>query len=351
MAATRIVYRIFAGSKPKTVVEKIKIPELKDGEILGKMLAATICGSDLHTLTGKRIEANPSVLGHEGVIEIVENKRGGSLLGKGDRATFHIADCCKKCILCKSGVEQKCKKLFKYGHTQIGHRSTELSGCYASHIILLPGTHVVKLPDNIPNKIAAPLNCALATMVNAISYSNPSMKSSALVQGAGLLGLYGCVLLKEKGFDKVYCSEVNTARLSLVEHFGGIPIGPTYPTKLEDESVDLVVEVCGVPSVFKEGIQVLRPGGVYALVGMVHPNSKLDITAEQIIRKCITITGVHNYSSKHLDEAVELLSRTIDKYPFSKLLSPSYALSQFDDAVEEALSQSYLRVVIEAAQE
>ena len=61
--------------------------------------------------------------------------------------------------------------------------------------------------------------------------------------------------------------------------------------------------------------------------------------------------GVHNYSSKHLDEAVELLSRTVDKYPFSKLLSPSYALSQFDDAVEEALSQSYLRVVIEAAQE
>ena len=72
--------------------------------------------------------------------------------------------------------------LFQYGHSKIGNRSTELNGCYASHIILLAGTHVVRIPDNVPSNIAAPLNCAMATMVNAISCVPSKMKTSALVQ-------------------------------------------------------------------------------------------------------------------------------------------------------------------------
>ena len=112
MEATRVVYEIQEG-KPRSFSEKIKIPKITDGEILGKILAATICGSDLHTLCGKRQEAFPSVLGHEGIIEVVESRRPQADLKEGDRATFHIADCCKQCLLCKSGVQQKCKQLFK----------------------------------------------------------------------------------------------------------------------------------------------------------------------------------------------------------------------------------------------
>ena len=62
-------------------------------------------------------------------------------------------------------------------------------------------------------------------------------------QGAGLLGLYGCALLKEQGFAEVFCSEVNTKRLSMVEKFGGIPVGPGYSNTIQSESVDLVIEV------------------------------------------------------------------------------------------------------------
>lgn len=112
MEATRVVYEVKNGN-PISYMEKIKIPSLNRGEVLGKVLAATVCGSDLHTLRGSRQEAHPSVLGHEGVIEIVENNRSECDLIPGDRATFHIADCCKHCSLCTSGVEQKCKTLFK----------------------------------------------------------------------------------------------------------------------------------------------------------------------------------------------------------------------------------------------
>ena len=59
----------------------------------------------------------------------------------------------------------------------------------------------------------------------------------------------------------------------------------------EEGSVDVVIEVCGVPSVLADGVSYLRPGGFYLLVGMVHPNSQLPITGEQIIRKCLTVKG------------------------------------------------------------
>ena len=112
MEATRIVYERVE-EKPRTFAENIKIPDLKDGEILGKILSATICGSDMHTLSGKRNEASPSVLGHEGIIEVVKSNRKISGLKEGDRATFHIADCCKNCTFCRSGLQQKCEQLFK----------------------------------------------------------------------------------------------------------------------------------------------------------------------------------------------------------------------------------------------
>jgi len=112
MEATRIVYEIQEG-RPHTFTESIRVPEIKEGEVLGKILAATICGSDLHTLSGKRQEVFPSILGHEGVIEIVESRRPFCNLKRGDRASFHIADCCRKCTLCLSGVQQKCRQLFK----------------------------------------------------------------------------------------------------------------------------------------------------------------------------------------------------------------------------------------------
>ena len=70
----------------------------------------------------------------------------------------------------------------QYGHAKIGHQSTQLNGCYATHIVLLPGTHVVKLPENVPSNTSAPLNCALATMVNATTCVPTRMKSAALIQ-------------------------------------------------------------------------------------------------------------------------------------------------------------------------
>jgi threonine dehydrogenase-like Zn-dependent dehydrogenase len=108
-----------------------------------------------------------------------------------------------------------------------------------------------------------------------------------------------------------------------------------------------VIEVCGNSDVVPNGIKLLKPGGAYMFVGAVHPNSSLTITGEQIIRKCLTIKGIHNYQGYHLEKAVEFLSKNINKYPFEMLVSPRYfKLDQLPEAIELAKTKSEFRICI-----
>ena len=111
-------------------------------------------------------------------------------------------------------------------------------------------------------------------------------------------------------------------------------------------------------------MRMLKPGGLYLFVGMVHPNSKLDITGEQIIRKCLMIKGkrsnnfnnklthacfylgIHNYASRHLDQAVQFLEKTINKYPYEELMGPTYNLSDLSDAMKVAIEKKYGRILV-----
>jgi D-arabinose 1-dehydrogenase-like Zn-dependent alcohol dehydrogenase len=115
----------------------------------------------------------------------------------------------------------------KYGHSDISN-GTGFNGCYSTHIVLRKGTHIIKLPDHIIDTVGATINCALATMVNAIGsipYHVRSFGKKALIQGDGMLGLYGITLLKEKGFEEVYCSGHHQAtREDLIKSFGGIAL-------------------------------------------------------------------------------------------------------------------------------
>lgn len=116
----------------------------------------------------------------------------------------------------------------------------------------------------------------------------------------------------------------------------------------EYNKIDCVIEVCGNSEVVQDGMKLLKPGGAYIFAGMVHPKSHLNITAEQIIRKCLTIKGVHNYDARHLDKAVEFLKNTWHKYPYNELISPKiFKLEEFPEAVDEAKLKNYTRICIE----
>ncbi len=338
-------------SKPFQYKSKIFQQELKPGEALVKILLSTICGSDIHTIEGKRKEDTPCILGHEAVGEVVAvNSREGFKVG--DRVTWTVIDSCGQCPACSDyGLPEKCHKLFKYGHASIKNGSG-LNGCYATHIHIRKGTHMVRVPATISHKAAAPANCALATMVNAVSQITVEPKKVA-VQGGGLLGIYTCGLLKELGVPQIFCLEVNEKRFQLIEQFGAIAVDARDSQKATQfildqvgDGVDVVFEVAGLKELIPQGLALLRPGGDYILVGLVHPDSELKITAEQIIRKCLNIKGVHNYAPRHLDEAVSFLQRNRDHFPFDAIVSPPYNLKELEKAIQEAKKQEWVRVSV-----
>ena len=234
--------------------------KVQEGQVLVRLEGATLCNSDLHTLAGRRQEPTPAVLGHEGCGAVVLSGRAN--LGEGDRVTFSVTDVCGGCDRCRTGPQQKCKNLLKYGH--IKHRSgpfiifypsnldnaragTVPLGCYSTHILLGAGTAVVPLPAELDTVLATPVNCALATMVAArkcarqglARYQGERREKKVLLFGGGLLGLYGCALLKEDGFQ-VFLSDKSEARKEQAMMFGA---ERATEEQIRNNEYDLVIEV------------------------------------------------------------------------------------------------------------
>ena len=126
-----------------------------------------------------------------------------------------------------------------------------------------------------------------------------------------------------------------------------MPIFSDEPITDKHNQYDCVIEVCGNSDVVQDGIKLLKPGGAYIFAGMVHPKTQFSITGEQIIRKCLTIKGVHNYDKVHLDRAVDFLQKSINKFPFEELISPNiYSLSNLPSAIDDAKLKDFTRVCV-----
>lgn len=327
-------------------------PAVGAGEVLVRMSLATICGSDLHTFEGRREAPAPCVLGHEGVgvVESVGAGRSLDLVGK--RVTWTLADSCGGCRPCVQWrLPQKCDSLFKYGHAALAEGSG-LNGCYASHLLLRAGTRVVPVPPSLADELAGPVNCALATMVAVVEplRERGGLVRRVLIQGGGLLGLYGVALLRERGVEEVWVVDPEEGRRALAEEFGAQVVSPEGLQAFAAGSFDVVIEVAGASVVVREGVRLLRPGGHYLWAGMVHDETRLDLLGVEVVKKCLTITGVHNYRPDHLEEAIEFLDGVRRAYPWGRLVSPPFPLTALREAFELAKSRVWHRVVVKTGE-
>jgi threonine dehydrogenase-like Zn-dependent dehydrogenase len=108
----------------------------------------------------------------------------------------------------------------------------------------------------------------------------------------------------------------------------------------------VVVEVCGDPGVITSGIAMLRVGGRYLLGGVVNPGAMVTLDANQLLRKMLTLRGVHNYHPRHLVEALDFVVAQRWRYPFSELVDGIYPLERVGAAMADAAARRVLRAAI-----
>ena len=327
------------------------MPQVSPGEGLVKVDCCTLCGSDLHSIHGKRNIETPVILGHEIIGRLVEVTTGlcdvnGVPLGKGDRVTWSIAASCQNCFFCKHGIPQKCEHLFKYGHqTTVGPHP--LSGGLATHCHLARRTAIVKLPDELTDYVASPANCATATVAGAMRIGGHCNGKSVVIIGAGMLGLTATAMARHQGAEHVFVCDTHPARAKLALKFGATHLGLTELADVtKGRGADLIVDLSGSPDAMEAAVQHVRIGGRLILVGAVFPERPLSIQAEQVVRRMLRIEGLHNYTPGDLSTAIEFLQETHEQFPFHQLVDREYRLNEINQAIEAAHNNQFIRVAI-----
>ncbi len=336
--------------------------EIAPGGALCRVLMATICGSDLHTISGRRTEPAPLILGHEILGEIVAMGDGlthdasGEPLAVGDRVSWTIMACCGECFFCTHDLPQKCEHLRKYGH-MCCNDSPELTGGLAEYVCLMPGTAIFRAPESLSDEIATPANCALATIINGMDTIGFDAGEAVLVQGAGLLGLNLVALCKQAGARRIFITDINAERLAMARRFGADECFDLSERSADDviaaiadstdgRGADVAFEVCGVGGAVDLAVRVLRTGGRYLIAGLVSPGQTFTLEGNQVTRKCLTIKGIHNYRPEHLGKALALLAACAADYPYAEIVGAAFPLSQINEAVAEAATGKHIRVAV-----
>jgi threonine dehydrogenase-like Zn-dependent dehydrogenase len=253
-------------------------------------------------------------------------------------------------------MPQKCHGVRKYGH-DLAADDPHFLGGFAEYCYILPGTFILKLPDELSDEEATPLNCGVATMASVTEAAEIGLGDTVIIQGLGLLGLYGAAMAKARGARCVIGLDAVASRLDIAKKFGAdhvIDIAGVPPQAVIDEvralcrpdGADAVIEVCGVPDVIPQGLQMLRTGGRYVLGGLVNPGANVTIDANILLRRWITVRGIHNYHPRHLIQALDFVMANRKRFPFKDIVDAKFALNDLDAAFKKASERKVLGAAI-----
>jgi len=335
-------------------------PALQSGELLVKIRCCTLCGSDLHSFFGRRSTPCPCILGHEitgTALALPANEEvldyAGNKLQVGDRICWSVMAHCGSCPRCLGGLPQKCVSLFKYGHQRLDE-AAPFAGGLADVCHLRRGTTVCRVPERLPDGVAALATCAGATVAAALRLAGSIRDRAVLIQGAGALGLLACAMANQAGARSVLVADTAADRLSLAERFGATTTILAGKTRLDEVvrnvtdrgRIDVALEMSGAPEALETGLPMLGLGAVYVLVGGALPSRLAGVPMEHVVKNLITIRGVHNYWPEDLDAAIRFLDKSFDVYPFGDLVGEHFELEEAAEAFRSAATGRFCRVAV-----
>jgi L-iditol 2-dehydrogenase len=273
-------------------------PEPGDDELLVRVRACGICGSDVHGWdgsTGRRIP--PLVMGHEAAGEVVDRGRGARRYRVGARVTFDSTIYCGRCIYCREGLVNLCDNRRVLGVSCEEYRQ---NGAMAEFVVV-PERIVYPLPDSVPYEHAAMVE-AVSVAVHAVRRGAPVLGENALVVGCGMIGQLIVQALRRAGCTRVLVTDVRPERVELALAHGaddgwtaGGDIGDEVRRRTGGRGVDLAVEAVGRAESVAGCVASVRKGGRVCLVGNLAPQVALPlqttVTRELTLLGCCSSSG------------------------------------------------------------
>jgi L-iditol 2-dehydrogenase len=318
-------------------LEEWELPPLGGQDVLVKVTACGLCGSDLHVLDGGFPGlAPPVVLGHEPAGTVVDVGSSVDRFAPGDAVTWEPNVACGRCMQCRNGQE-----------ANLCESRVRVSGSFATHTVV-PLQALHRLPPGCDPKaaiLAEPLACALY----AFERGQVRLDQSIAIIGAGTIGLLLVMLARAAGARAITVSDPNEAKREMARRLGADAAVDPLVDGFDDararltqgRGFDVAFEAVGLPQTVEDTLRVVRPGGHAVLVGASRPTdvAKLDLTSIQ--RRDLTISAC--WLRRHTFQRAVSLLQTL---PVAELVTHEVGLSDVDEAIRLLRGGSAIKVAV-----
>lgn len=284
-------------------LQEVPLPSAADGEVVLRIEAVGICGSDMHAWHGHDPRRKPGlVLGHEFVGTIEQSAAAGYEPGR--RYTGNPLITCGTCDYCIQGRNNLCADRTMVGMTR--------AGAFAEYMSI-PAASLIAMPQDMPARVAALTEPAATTWhaLHAISRvaARPIHESAVLVIGGGAIGMLTALLLRHMGARGVTVAELNALRRAAICNAAQCTVIDPRVTPPLESSYDVVVDAVGAKATRNQAIAAVKPGGVVMHVGLQDWSSEIDMRKLTLAE--ITLLGTYTYTTADMRATVDALARGV----------------------------------------
>jgi S-(hydroxymethyl)glutathione dehydrogenase/alcohol dehydrogenase len=356
---------LFHGVGTPLEVREIELRDPGPGEVLVRIAAVGICGTDLHVVKGDWDRPKPMVLGHEGAGVVEAVGAGVQGLAGGDAVVLSWAPSCGHCTDCARDRPAMCIELQRAivagtlldGTTgmeadgEIVYRGTA-TGALSEHLTV--GADVaLPLGDGVPLEQAALLGCAALTGVGAVLFQGRVQAgASVLVMGAGGVGQFCVQGARIAGAAEIVCVDPLESRLEQAAQLGATRTATpeTLKSTMRDvarDGVDVAFDAVGNPDTTALALRWTRNGGRVVVVGLPAAGERLDLDPIEFVRREKELTG-SMYGSEDPRRSLPILLEHVRSgaLQLEPMLGPQFPLDEVNDAIEASLAGSPGRVVV-----
>jgi len=323
-------------------------PAVGDDDVLVRVKACGICGSDVHGATGKTgRRLPPLIMGHEaaGVIEQI----GGNVKGfeQGDRVCFDSTVYCNQCPPCREGRFNRCQTRQVLG---VSPGDFKRHGAMAEYVAV-PWWIVSKIPENMSFVRAALLE-PVSIGVHAASRAPITPDDTVVVIGAGTIGLFIIQAARLRGPAKVIACDINEFRLGVAKELGADAVVNPSQTDLkkaiyeetDGKGANVTLEAVGYARTFADAVSITKTGGYVVAVGNLEPRAEFN--PQELVARELTFTGSYASSGEFRDCIDLVASGKIDVDPLiSDVLPLSEGAAAFDRLLKA--EENLLKIVLE----